>query len=262
MNGIAGEQRVAGSNGAEAQQEQASPWGHGHVNRIKSILGLDQEHSVLSKLAAHTKRKMAELEARKASNNSGAPDWAASMKPEPFGKGFLKASSKQFMISVGIFSLMAFWLCVIRTVHHTDDHNSTSEKAQQIASSNARNDTPPQALPPQALPSQTLPLQKSEMSGDVPASFGSPNASFGSPNTVGGYQHSAVPQPVVPQTPATYPQATSSQQMFSPYPSMYSPPTPGYGTRVPASNFSMQQQPGLIPVHQHAAARYKVVVNR
>ncbi len=260
MNGIAGEQSLAGSKGSEARPEQASPLEHGHVNRVKSILGLDQEHSALSKLAAHTKRKMAELEASKASTSSGAPDWAASMKPEPFGKGFVKANSKQFMISVGIFSLMAFWLCVIRTVHHTDDHSGTSEKAQQIASSAARNDNPPQALP----------LQQAEVSGNVPANFGSPNASFGSPNPFSGYQQPAVPQvpqtavlpTLAPQTPASYPQSTSAPQMFSPYPSMYSPPTPGYGTRVPASNFSLQQQPGLIAAQQHTAARYKVVVNR
>jgi hypothetical protein len=296
MTGSMSEQSATNST-SETPHAQGFQMIQGHVNSIKSILGFDKPDSLFGRFAAHTKRKLAELEAAKAANGgvggAHASHWAASMKPESDAKDFIKASKTQFMISVGIFSLMAFWLLVIRTVHHKDDpmNISTNEHAQQQLALGA---IPPTAVIPAAQPVSVAP----PLSG-IPANFGAPSASFGSPSLTGFSQAAAAPVPTPPVATAqaiatqssaspvyssrqgiegytpgmqptyqpaqpTFPQSQVPPQMFSEYPSMYSAPSPGYGLRVPASNFQLQpQQPaGVYAARPHAAARHQVVANR
>ena len=250
----------------ETLHGQASQTLHGHVNSIKSKLGLDNENSPLGKLAAHTKRKMAELEAARAAGVTappGSPDWQAAMKPESFGKGFVKANRTQFLITASVFSLGLFWMIVIRTVHHNDNVSQTgnSEMAQRaIANQQMAGGAPPQQM-----------LQSAPMPGGAtgfPTGFGSPNSGFGAPNPSSAYQQAATglsgfaPTGVPMNTSNPYAQQVqlpaASPQVYSPYAQQ----SAGFPVRIPASNFSSQQAPTLYPMRQHTAARHQVVVNR
>lgn len=267
----------------ETQNERASQMLHGHVSSIKSKLGLDNEKSPLGRLAAHTRRKMAELEAARAAGIKaapGSPDWQAAMKPDSFGKGFIKANKTQFLITSGVFSLGLFWLLVIRFVHHDANVNQTgnSEAAQRALANQQMARTPaPQVFqgaplfqsaqqPFQGAVPQTFQgAQSPGVSPGLPAGFGSPNSGFGVPNTGGTYappQTTQIPpafqQPVQfappPQQPMQIPAVAAP--MYSPYTQQ----AQGYALQTPASNFAAQQH--LYPVRQHTAARHQVVVNR
>ncbi len=267
---------------SETLNDQASQL-HGHVNSIKSKLGLDNENSPLGKLARHTKRKMAELEAARAAGITaapGSPDWQAAMKPESFGKGFIKANRTQFLITTGVFSLGLFWLLVIRFVHH-DANASQTGNSEAAQSAIANRQMAGGSLAPQQ-------LQQAQMPGapaGLPSGFGSPNAGFGSPNSTGNYeqpqpiqqsptqlqpmqaspmQFAPAPQPVQQPQPMQYAPtvqplqiAPGATQVYSPYAQQ----APGYGMRAPASSFAPPPS-NLYPVRQHSAARHQVVVSR
>ncbi|CAN5768428.1 hypothetical protein BH11PSE12_BH11PSE12_33360 [soil metagenome] len=253
---------------SETLTEQASKLLHGHVNSIKSKLGLDNANSPLGKVAAHTKRKLAELEAARAAGVKaapGSPDWQAAMKPESFGKGFVKANRTQFLITAGVFSLGLFWLLVIRFVHHDANasQTGTSEAAQSAMANRQMAGMAPvqQAIMP-AAPAAS------------PTGFGSPNSGFGVPNSSNSYQQtqpmplpmqqaSALQYPVAPQALQFAPGAQQPIQMM-PAPQMYSPYAPqpqGYSMHAQASNY-VTQPSNLYPARQHSAARHQVVVNR
>ncbi|CAN5156080.1 hypothetical protein BH10CYA1_BH10CYA1_31020 [soil metagenome] len=236
----------------ETLSEQASKMLHGHVNSIKSKLGLDDENSPLGKLAAHTKRKMAEVESARAAGVKaapGSPDWQAAMKPQSFGKGFVKANRTQFLITAGVFSLGLFWLLVIRFVHHDANASQTgNSEAAQSAMANRQ------------MAGMTPLVQMPSVPSALPTGFGSPNSGFGLPNATGSYQQA---QPI---TQITQPMQQSQALQFTPAPQAYSPYGPqthGYGVTAPVVNFAVQQQPSnLYPTRQHTAARHQVVVNR
>ncbi|HEY9677060.1 MAG TPA: hypothetical protein V6C76_03585 [Drouetiella sp.] len=123
----------------EATQQQKAP---GHVSTIKALLGLNREGSPARRLIAHTIRKLEELEAAKAASQNGvgkaptADSWHNAQAPDSFGKALFKASRTQFFVTVAIFSLMVFWLFIIRTMHHPkDDAKATpsSAPAQQVS---------------------------------------------------------------------------------------------------------------------------------
>lgn len=261
---------------SETHTEQASQLLHGHVNSIKSKLGLEDPNSPLGRLAAHTKRKMAELEAARAAGIKaapGSPDWQAAMKPDSFGKGFIKANKTQFLITSGVFSLGLFWLLVIRFVHHDANVNQTgnSEAAQRaLANQHMAGMPAPQAF--QAPQTTGVP-------GGLPAGFGVPNSGFGMPNAGGSYpQAQSAPTGPAFLQPAQLPTAQpiqinpSAAQMYAPTaPQIYAPPaaqvyspytqqTPGYGLQSPATISTPQHN--LYPVRQHTTARHQVVVNR
>ncbi|MBS1955631.1 MAG: hypothetical protein JST89_15720 [Cyanobacteria bacterium SZAS-4] len=267
---------------SETQSERASAILHGHVNSIKSKLGFDNPNSPLGRLAAHTKRKMAELEAARAAGIKaapGSPDWQAAMKPDSFGKGFIKANRTQFLITSGVFSLGLFWLLVIRFVHHDANAAQTgnSEAAQRALANQHMAGMAGMPAPQSPQAPQTFwgtPVQPQGAAQPIPvsspASFGSPNASFGAPNNGGAYpqypptqpapafQPPAFQQPVqfVPSAQPPLQIAPSTAQMYSPYAQQVQ----GYGAQTPASNFAPQQH--LYPVRQHTTARHQVVVNR
>ncbi len=268
---------------SETQNERASQMLHGHVSSIKSKLGLDNEKSPLGRLAAHTKRKMAELEAARAAGIKaapGSPDWQAAMKPDSFGKGFIKANKTQFLITSGVFSLGLFWLLVIRFVHHDANVSQTgnSEAAQRaLANQHMAGMPAPQAFqgaspfqstpqPFQGAAPQTFQAAQSPgVPAGLPTGFGSPNSGFGVPNTGGTYGQAQTTQ-IAPafQQPVQFAPSTQQPMQSSPVATpMYSPYTQqaqGYGLQTPASNFAAQQH--LYPMRQHSAARHQVVVNR
>ncbi len=257
---------------SETLSERASQMLHGHVNSIKSKLGLDSENSPLGKLAGHTKRKMAELEAARAAGIKaapGSPDWQAAMKPQSFGKGFVKANRTQFLITAGVFSLGLFWLLVIRFVHH--DANASQTGTSEAAQS---------AIANRQMAGNMAPLQQSTMPGaplGSPTGFGAPNSGFGVPNASGNYQQAQPMQQLQalqyapaslqmqqPQ-PIQFPQSAQQPMQMAPAPQVYSPYAPqaqSYGMRVQASNFAGQSPSNLYPTRQHSPARHQVVVNR
>lgn len=275
---------------SETQSKQASQMLHGHVNSIKSKLGFDNENSPLGKLASHTKRKLAELEAARAAGIKaapGSPDWQAAMKPESFGKGFIKANRTQFLITSGVFTLGLFWLLVIRFVHHDANANQTgtSEAAQRALANQQMSGMPaPHALQNAPQPFQGTPLpfqtaaqslqgapqafqssQPPQLLPGAPAGFGAPNAGFGVPNAPANYAQAqtistapAFQQPVqfVPNAQPQVHIAPTTSQTYSPYAQQ----APGYGMRAPVTNFAPPQN--LYPSRQHTAARHQVVVNR
>lgn len=287
-------------NGAEtgAVPGQASSTTQGHVNSIKTFLGLDRPESPLGRLAAHTKRKMAELEAAKASAgapgaaaSTGAANWSNAMQSESFFKAFIKANRTQFIISMSLFALMAFWLIVIRTLHHDSNSKQTATSEAQVQAGFSSQQNAGQQ--PQA---QTAP--------DAAQNFGAPAASFGSPIN-GTYTYQPLPtaidqsgsgqvqsQAALQQVPppqalppqAMPPQAYSPQAAFpqhgavTGFPASAGAPQPmlggisshpSYGTGAPypqgapgaAVNFGAPHQ-SLYPERHHTAQRHQVVVNR
>ncbi len=246
----------------QEMHEQASPSMQSHVNSIKSKLGLDNEKSPLGRLAAHTRRKLTELEAARAAGITaapGSPDWQAAMKPESFSKGFIRANRTQFLITAGVFSLGLFWLLVIRFVHHNDNHNQTgnSEVAQKALAARQAAGLSPQQV-------QQMEAQRAAQAGAMPgsplpnASFGSPNGGFGSPRSAEDYQ---------PQQPAaSYGQAAISLPQSPGYAQPNSQPftqaAPSYGVSPSVGSYGAPQTHNLYPSRQHNVARHQVVVNR
>lgn len=278
----------------QEMHEQASPSMQSHVNSIKSKLGLDNEKSPLGRLAAHTRRKLTELEAARAAGITaapGSPDWQAAMKPESFSKGFIRANRTQFLITAGVFSLGLFWLLVIRFVHHNDNQNQTgnSEVAQKALAARQAAGLSPQQV-------QQMEAQRAAQAGAMPgsplpnASFGSPNGGFGSPrsaednqpgvagNTDGGMPAGVVggmPVGVVGGAPApqSYAQPTASygQAAISlpqspgytqPNSQPYAQAAPAYGVNPSVGSYGAPQTHNLYPSRQHNVARHQVVVNR
>jgi hypothetical protein len=244
------------STGERAQQGQASPTMHDHVNSIKSKLGLDNANSPLGKLAAHTRRKLTELQtARKAGVTAapGSPDWQAAMKPESFSKGFIKANRTQFLITASIFSLGLFWLLVIRFVHHNDNTNQTgnSELAQKaLATKQMQMSSGMMTAKPIESGSSALPMANF---GSPSSSFGSPGGGFGAPASVQGTQ--AAPTQGV--SSAAAPMALGYPLVYSPYAPQSSQQSAGYTAQTPGYSQQSQgyaQQPQGYPQPQPAQA--------
>lgn len=233
--------------GEQPLQGQAAPTMHDHVNSIKSKLGLDNANSPLGKLAAHTRRKLIELEAARAAGVTappGSPDWQAAMKPESFSKGFIRANRTQFLITASVFSLGLFWLLVIRFVHHSDNANQTgnSEVAQKALAAKQMSGAMMTQKPGSGV--ATLPTVSF---GSPGSSFGSPDGGFGAPNQ----GSTLLSNPGVNAAPAQV--GSGSSVVYSPYTQQpqayqisqgYSQAGQGYGVQngaYPASSLASPQ---------------------